>query len=198
MTSNIGPNTIVRSTGIVLGLALLTLAACSNPPGVNVFAPDDELTAEVTTASRDGFLAEGVEPTIRRRDYPETSIPLVRREVDSVPHYPLWWEDPFEDQGDMNDTFAWTWQDYFAGPYSMGRFLLNSVCWPASAVVSLPGTTHVSNGQLYVPPQDRINDCKIPHPHDAYPGETQDPTASPDDFATELTTAATESTDEAN
>ena len=50
-----------------------------------------------------------------------------------MPHYPLWWEDPFEDKGDEDGKFAWTWMDYFAMPYSLARWDLNTVAVPVSA-----------------------------------------------------------------
>ena len=86
-----------------------------------------------------------------------------------VPHSPLWWEDPLEDKGDQNRAFAWTWQDYVAIPYSFGRFLLNTMAWPVSALVTPPGTPMVSDGQ-------------IGRDHDAATGTSPDPTATLADF----------------
>ena len=81
----------------------------------------------------------------------------------------LWWEDPFEDKGDQDDTFAWTWQDYVAMPYSFGRFLLNTIAWPVSAVVTPPWASMVSDGN-------------VGRDHDATVGTSPDPTAGPSDF----------------
>jgi hypothetical protein len=102
-----------------------------------------------------------------------------------VPHYPLWWEDPFEDHGDRNDTFAWTSIDYVAWPYSMGRYLVNTIAWPVSAIVTLPGTPMVSDG--VVVDSDAAGrlyfDVETPlHPHDALRGHSPDPTATNADF----------------
>jgi hypothetical protein len=111
-------------------------------------------------------LASGAQPAIRRRDVPEARVP---RADEGVPHYPLWWEDPLEDKGDQNDTFAWTWQDYVGMPYSLGRFLLNTMAWPVSAGVTPPGAAMVSDGN-------------VGRDHDAARGNSPDPTATGADF----------------
>ena len=54
-------------------------------------------------------------------------------------------------------------------PYSFSRFLLNTVAWPVSAVVTPPGTTMVSDG---VTGKD----------HDAKRGTSPNPTATREDF----------------
>jgi hypothetical protein len=108
---------------------------------------------------------------MRVREVPEVEAPVAREEV---PHYPLWWEDPFEDKGDGNCTFAWTWADYVAMPYSFGRYLLNTMAWPVSAVVTPPGTPMVSDGQL--------SPGGLGCDHDAARGVSPDPQASAADF----------------
>jgi hypothetical protein len=86
-----------------------------------------------------------------------------------VPHYPLWWEDPFEDQGDNDHMFAWTWQDYFTMPYGPSRYILNTLAWPVSAVVTPPGAPMVSDGIV----------GKV---HDAKRGYSPNPNATLKDF----------------
>ena len=90
----------------------------------------------------------------------------------TVSHWPLYWEDPFVDQGDNNKQFAWAWQDYLDMPYSVGRFLLNTMGLPVSAVQNPPFFRMVSDGQVH----------REAHPHDARPGKSPDPTASRQDF----------------
>lgn len=97
----------------------------------------------------------------------------------------------FEDQGDNDNTFAWTWQDYLAMPYGPGRFLLNTMLWPVSAAVTGPGTSMVSDGIL--PPQ--YPGLFKSHPHDARRGFAPNPTANRIDFGyyqTDQSLAATE------
>lgn len=153
-----------------VGLVLLALTAgCKNPPMVNAYVDDSIPNQHWTTPSRDGILASGHEPTNRQRFAEPRPAPHVSYDV---PHYPLWWEDPFIAQGDRNDTFAWTWQDYLAMPYGLGRFMLNGLAQPVSVIVTPPGTYMVSDG--CVDPDE--------HPHDAVRGYNDNPTATQSDF----------------
>lgn len=153
---------------ILLALAFVPVA-CNEPPAVNPWR-DDAITRETwTTPSEQGFLAGGREPVLRERGFSKSIAPTVDPRV---PHYPLWWEDPFEDKGDMDGTFAWTWQDYVAMPYSYARYHLNTIAWPVSAIVTPPGTPMVSDGV-------------IGRDHDAERGFSPDPTATATDFTYE-------------
>ncbi|NLX14999.1 MAG: hypothetical protein GXY44_15300 [Phycisphaerales bacterium] len=158
-------------TGGFAGLAALVtlIVACNQPPAVNPWVDDSISQDQWTTPSRDLALASGQKAIARETDFPTMNAPYVSP---GVPHYPLWWEDPFDDQGDNNETFAITWQDYVAMPYVLGRFLLNTMAWPVSAVVTPPGTIMVSDG--YVNPAE--------HPHDARLGQSPNPTAELSDF----------------
>jgi hypothetical protein len=147
-------------------LAGMFVGGCSEPPAWNPWRDDSIPASEFGTASSSYVFAANQEPALRVRDYPETSAPVVRK---TVPHWPLWWEDPFEDQGDNNDEFAWTWQDYFHMPYGLGRFMVNTMGWPVSAVVTPPGTPMVSDGVV-----EKV--------HDAQRGVSPNPTAGPEDF----------------
>jgi len=166
--------TAIRN-GFIAAVGLVLLAACNYPPAVNPWI-DDAITSDTaTTASRDGYLAGEQANAIRQRQGHETDAPCVSG---NVPHYPLWWEDPFEDQGDNDNTFAWTWQDYLAMPYCFGRFLLNTMAFPASAAVTPPGTSMVSDGTL----EPQRPGLFASHPHDARKGVSPNPTATPLDF----------------
>lgn len=144
---------------------VIVIPACNQPPAVNPWRDDSISSAAWSTPSQDAILAAGHDPVIRRRDVPVIQAPCADGDV---PHYPLWWEDPFEDKGDGNNTFAWTWQDYAAMPYGFGRFLLNTMAWPVSMAVTPPGTPMVSDGQ-------------IGRDHDATRGFSPDPTADRSD-----------------
>ncbi len=152
------------------GLVLLA-TACSQPPAVNPWVDDSLSRDAATTPSADAVLSSGHAPIVRDRGLTLMPAPNV---TGDVPHYPLWWEDPFEDKGDGDQTYAWTWQDYAGMPYGLGRYILNTIAWPVSAVVTPPGTTLVSDGT--VPPG---------RDHDAARGTAPDPLASHTDFGYE-------------
>jgi hypothetical protein len=154
---------------VVPGLVMAAIfAGCNQPPAVHPWRDDSIPPSEYGTASSEAVRAANVAPAVRtRNDMPVTQAPIASGEV---AHYPLWWEDPFEDQGDKDDQFAWTWQDYLDMPYGLGRFMLNTMGWPVSAVVTPPGTSMVSDGVV-----GKVHDAKV--------GKSPNPTATPDDFA---------------
>jgi len=126
--------------------AVCVLAGCSPAgPGVNPFKDDSIPESQWTTPSAEGVMAASPRPSLRQRDWPPSKA---RIEPIGVPHWPLWWEDPFEDKGSVNAPFAWTYEDYVALPYGYGRFLLNTIAWPVSAVVTPPGTVEISDGYI--------------------------------------------------
>lgn len=165
------PGTAAHGTRWMAGslcavLAGAVILGCSQPPAVDPWRDDSIPRSAYGTASSELVLASGEAPAIRVREIPPTAAPVARADV---PHYPLWWEDPFEDQGDNDDRFAWTWQDYLHMPYGLGRFILNTVGTPASAVVTPPWVSMVSDGV--------VDDV-----HDARRGVSPKPTAGPSDF----------------
>jgi len=165
----------------VLGVLVVALPGCSQPPAVDPWHDDAIPTAAGSSPSRDGILAAGHAPAMRHRDQaPEI---VFAAQTAGTPHYPLWWEDPFEDKGDGDGQFAWTWADYLAMPYSFGRYLLNTMGWPVSAVVTPPGTSMVSDGQV-----------AAGRDHDAQVGTSPDPQAEFSDFGQLLTEPAPEGT----
>lgn len=152
-------------------IAAIVASGCNKPPAVNPWRDDSIPACEYRSATSDVILSTNVPPAIRQRDLEPMDVPQVSYDV---PHYPLWWEDPFEDQGDNNCTFAWTWQDYFTMPYGLGRFILNTTGAPVSMIVTPPCTPMVSDGIV-----GRV--------HDAKRGESPDPTAGPADFGIDCT-----------
>ncbi len=147
-------------------IAAFALTGCNQPPAVNPWRDDSIPPSEYGTASSELVLSTNTEPAVRVRDYPEMLAPVARYQV---PHYPLWWEDPFEDQGDKNCSFAWTWQDYFDLAYSPARFAADTLAWPVSAIVTPPGTPMVSDGV-------------VDNTFDSRRGVSPNPTAGPEDF----------------
>lgn len=138
---------------VAAGLAASSACSHVNNPFKDSSATID---AEMTTASADGFKgkSEFYVPLNRRGE-----ISTVYYENGAVSHWPLWFEDPFEDKGndvtDPNDLdapdnhFAWNWVDYMHWAYGPGRaFFVNGVFWPVSAVVTPPGTLMESDGRI--------------------------------------------------
>jgi hypothetical protein len=119
------------------------LAGCNQL--INPWVDDLPATGDITTASVVAARSAQATPTPPLRQ-PE---PMITSAQDgTVSHWPLWWEDPFEDKGSEDGQFAWTWEDYFAFPYGFGRFLLNTMAFPVSATVTPVWTVMGSDGVL--------------------------------------------------
>lgn len=113
------------------------------------------IDAEMTTPSAEGHTGRSEFGRQRQRKFAERTVYY---ENGTVTHWPLWWEDPFEDKGngfkatkdeDEPDTeYAWNWVDYFDVAYSPGRFIVNTLAWPISAIVTPPGTVMESDGRI--------------------------------------------------
>ncbi len=112
---------------------------------INPFVDDVPATAEVSTASVAGVEQADVTTDLRTRGFEPA---YACAQDGTVAHWPLWWEDPFVDKGSADARFAWTWEDYFAFPYGLGRSLVNTMGWPVSAVVTPPFTVMGSDGVL--------------------------------------------------
>lgn len=107
---------------------------------------DETIPAEaISTPSADGFAGHAPEPQPRQRTWPayETSV-----HTGATNHWPLWFEDSLEDRGSENGQFAWTWEDFVGIGWSYGRYLLNLMAFPGSAVVTPPWTVMSSDGVL--------------------------------------------------
>ena len=112
---------------------------------INPFVDDLPATSEVSTASVAGVRQDDAAPVERVRGF----APAYASAQDgTVSHWPLWWEDPFVDKGSADHQFAWTWEDYVAFPYGLGRSLVNTMGWPVSATVTPPFTVMGSDGAL--------------------------------------------------
>jgi hypothetical protein len=157
-----------RLYGVVLLLVIPALYACNQPPAVNPWRDDSISMSTWTTPSEEGVVASGHEAAVRERGFPQTEVGSV---TPGVPHYPLYWEDPFTDKGDGDNQFAWTYADYLAMPYGLGRYILNTIGVPVSVIVQPPGMPMVSDGY-------------VGRDHDARPGRSPDPTATSADFTT--------------
>jgi hypothetical protein len=134
-----------RSVALVVlaGLAL-ALAGCQHL--INPWLDDLPNAAEVTTASAEGTRAAPSQPTLPARGFGQVAV---APQDGTVAHWPLWWEDPFEDKGSQQDErFEVTEEDYLCVFYGPGRFLLNTMAFPVSAWVTKPFTVMCSDGRL--------------------------------------------------
>jgi hypothetical protein len=128
---------------ILVGAAVLATPGCSE--WINPWADDLPTAADVTTPSVEGVRAADRQPALRTRPIQPSRI---EPQPGVVTHWPLWWEDPFVDKGSEDGQFAMTQEDYFAFPYGLGRFLLNTMAFPVSAAVTPPFTIMGSDGVL--------------------------------------------------
>lgn len=86
------------------------------------------------------------EPAVQlQRDWPRVEVAA---ESGAVTHWPLYFEDPFEDKGAGRAEYRLGWEDYIAMPYSYARFTLNWLMLPVSAIVTPPWKWMESDGIL--------------------------------------------------
>ena len=147
--------TLVSALAVLLGL----FAGCSKFRDANPFVDRSTPGDAVSTPSADGIYAANKGAPIKRQRVWDQAATTY--EDEDVTHWPLWWEDPFEDKGSEDNQFAWTYEDFLAMPYGLGRFLLNTMAWPVSATVTHPGTVMASDGELSKQP--------LGYDHDAEP-----------------------------
>jgi hypothetical protein len=88
----------------------------------------------------------------RQRDWPQTTAAA---ESGAVTHWPLYFEDPFEDKGHgrtddshPHDVYRGGWEDFLAVPYCFARFTGNWLMLPVSAIVTPPVAVMESDGRL--------------------------------------------------
>lgn len=138
--------------GLGTALAVLGCAHINNPCKDSGAAID----ADMTTPSAAGYQGRAEFGRAARRDWAPAEV---RYENGAVSHWPLWFEDPFEDKGnrfrpvedrDAPDVeFALNWVDYLHMGYGPARmFFVNTVGWPISAMVTPPGTLLESDGRI--------------------------------------------------
>lgn len=133
-----------RSAALAAMVALgIAWAGCQH--AINPY--NDELAglSEVTTASVEGARSAPSQPTLQPRGHQPV---IVEPQDGTVAHWPLWWEDPFEDKGSDDGLFAWTYEDYFCFGYCPGRFLVNTMAFPISVERTRPFTVMCSDGKL--------------------------------------------------
>lgn len=140
-----------------LPVVLIGTAGCAhlNNPWADSSATVD---ADMTTPSTEGYSGQPEFPRSLRRTSPPADVTYANG---AVTHWPLWFEDPFEDKGNRDqppasgnesepdNVFMVTWVDYLHMPYGPARLLpVNIAGWPASVVVTPPGTLMESDGVI--------------------------------------------------
>lgn len=141
-----------------LSCCLFLAVGCNhvNNPWVDSGALVDQ---EMTTPSTEAYVRRAEQSTASPQPQRVWRQSEVYCENGAVSHWPLWFEDPFEDKGnsfkpkadrDAPDTeFAWNWVDYLHMGYGPGRMIfVNTAGWPISAVVTPPGTLMESDGKI--------------------------------------------------
>jgi len=141
MNSRVTPGRHVPMHGVAAMIALIPGCHLAVHPFTDEFAG----RPAVTTASVEGVRAAAKSDLVLTRTSPSREI---APEDGTVSHGPLYFEDPYEESGSEDGHFAWTAEDYWQWVYWRGRFLLNAVAFPVSAVVTPPWTVMVSDGNL--------------------------------------------------
>ncbi|MGD8453089.1 MAG: hypothetical protein PVJ57_14820 [Phycisphaerae bacterium] len=130
---------------------VLVLAGCAHVP--NQFREDGPsvgVTLDSPTVQDVKSRVSPAEPTCRG-----WHVQTVSAESGAVTHWPLYFEDPFEDKGHgrtdqthPGNVYHLGWEDYLAMPYGLARFTANWLMLPVSAVVTPPWTLMESDGKL--------------------------------------------------
>jgi len=163
-----------RTVSAVAIVAALAAAGCELL--VDPFTDEWADAGEVTTPSAERARAAEVSQTVLQRPHTRK---VVRPEEGPVTHGPLAFEDPYEETGSDDGRYAWTYEDLLYEFYGPGRFIVNGLFLPVSAVVTPPWTVMVSDGR----PSREV----AGHAHDAVArgDDGGPPSTAPDDSPVE-------------
>lgn len=142
---------VARGLAKVATFAIVGCAHVNDPYKDSSAAID----ADMTTASAEGFRGKAEFPANPCRN-PQRETVLA--ENGAVSHWPLWFEDPFEDKGNdwappedrdaPDNHFALTWVDYAHIFYGPGRMAVNLATLPVGLGVTPAGTLMESDGRI--------------------------------------------------
>jgi len=115
-----------------LAAILMILAGCE------ATAKSDKMERQwQRTASYEKIFSVKAKPSpIRPRKWAGTQATY---EPCTVTHFAGYFDDEFVTVGDGDDAYGWTWADAAAFGYSPFRFIVNTICVPASMVKDPPG-----------------------------------------------------------
>jgi len=136
----------IAMVGFAWALLIGGCAEMIDPFNDEMPGPDLVTTASATEARQ----SPAHEPQ-REREF-DRCVALAQDGV--VAHYPLWMQDEYEEYPGTDDRFAWTWEDYFAMPYGLGRMVVNTIGMPISAAVYPPVPLRGSDGVIGEGPHD--------------------------------------------
>lgn len=132
-------------------LAATSVAALSGCAGVPNHYRDDSPSAGAelnSPTARQVYAATTPRETVAAREWESISTTA---EDGAVQHWPLYFEDPFEDQGHARrgaDQYRLGWEDWAATLYGYPRYTVNWMLLPVSAIVTPPWTLMKSDGEL--------------------------------------------------
>lgn len=138
--------------GLCAAIAALALSGCAHTP--NPWREDGPSTQVDWRTPTEIDIIENHKPGEQRvREWQAMNVAAVDG---TVTHWPLYFEDPFEDKGSGNSPFdpyrsganeyKVGWEDFFAIPYTHARYTLNYLLLPFSAIVTPPWTVMESDG----------------------------------------------------
>lgn len=135
----------ISKTGLIAAQAVLLTAGLGCHELVDPWTDATISPDLVTTASVEGARTAAAEPSPndQRTDY---EVRPIAPQDGTVSHWPLWWQDHFEETGSADGQFAMTWEDYAGMPYGLGRFIVNTIAIPISATFYPPVPLRSSDG----------------------------------------------------
>lgn len=136
---------------VLSGLPLSLLSGCAHVP--NQFREDGPSVTAHWDSPTVADVRQRFAPAEPR--HRECQTTTVAAQSGAVIHWPLYFEDPFEDKGHgrtdethPHDVYRGGWEDYVALPYCYARFTANWLMLPVSAIVTPPWTPMASDGKL--------------------------------------------------
>lgn len=133
----------IRAAAVAL-LAMALATGCQYM--INPFNDDVEGGQSITSPTLIAAEQHAGQPTALRERTWNVSTRYYPK--GGVNHWPLWFQDPFEDMGSQDNKYVWTIEDYIAMPYGWARWDLNTFALPISMIVTPPGTIMSSDGDL--------------------------------------------------
>lgn len=100
----------------------------------------------VETPSTRAVRAANVAPALRERAEASAPQKAVYAASGAVEHLPLWFEDPYEEKETDDSAVAYVSQDFYRSWLAGGRFALNTIFFPVSAVIRPPWEVMESDG----------------------------------------------------
>ena len=162
----------------ILHFSFCTLFGCSHVP--NQWREDGpSVDAKLESPSESDIRANYEPAQQRQRDWQPVTVSA---ESGAVTHWPLYFEDPFEDKGHGRSDYRLGWEDYVAMPYCYARYTLNWLMFPASAVITPGWLLMESDGVLSEQALGYDHDAApAPQPAPAAAGEASAPPEQPSD-----------------